>query len=266
MEPVVLVSVADGVGRLTLNRPQQRNAMSAELLTQLFENLQQMEADPRVRCIVLDGAGGNFVAGGDVKAWDALKAMSSAERGDNFRARMAPSRPAIEFIGALTKPLIIALRGYSAGAGIGFVLAADFVIADDTAKFIFANIRMGLIPDLGITYYLPRMVGERRAKRLCLLGEQLDATQAQALGIIDEITAPEALEDAVGKLTAKLAAAPAKALAETKRLLRHSRTNTLSQQLAEENEGLAVCAQEDDFKEALTAFTERRPARFGGAS
>jgi 2-(1,2-epoxy-1,2-dihydrophenyl)acetyl-CoA isomerase len=266
MEPPVLERSADGVGRLTLNRPSHRNAMSPEMLELLYQKLKQMDDDPQIRCIVLDGAGGHFVAGGDVKSWAALRAMTPKERGENFTARMAPSRPAIEFIGALTKPLIVALRGYSAGAGIGLVLAADFVIADETAKFLFANIRMGLIPDLGITYYLPRVVGERQARRLCLLGEQLDAPQAQAAGIVDEVTTPELLEDAVDKLTAKLAGAPAKALVETKRLMRISRQNGLSAQLSEENKALATCAQEQDFIEAITSFAERRPPRFGTAA
>lgn len=265
-EPVILARAENGVGRLTLNRPKQRNAMSPEMAGLLFEHIIQQENDPQIRCIVLDGAGGSFIAGGDVKSWGRLTAMTPEERGDDFRIRMAQAKPLIEFIGTMTKPFIVAPRGFSAGAGIGFVLGADFVIADDTAKFLFANIRMSLIPDLGITYYLPRLVGPRKAMRLTLLGEQIDAAQALSLGIVDEVVAPDALEDAIAKLTGTLAAMPAKALAETKKLLRHSRYNSLSDQLSEENEGLAVCAEEADFIEAITAFSEKRPPRFGQSS
>lgn len=266
MEPLVLARSANGIGRLTFNRPDRRNAMSSQMLAMFHEKLQELDADPEVRCIVVDGAGGNFMAGGDFKAWGELKGKSASERSEDFKTRLGAALPTAKLLDSIEKPLIAAIRGYSAGAGLSFVMAADFVIADDTAALVFAHIRMGLSPDMGVTYYLPRVVGERRALQLTLLGGQLDAMRAKELGLVDEVVAPDALEDAVAALTAKVIAAPARGAAETKRLLRLSRHNTFISQFNAEIEGVANCVGDEDFVEAVSAFTERRQARFGRRS
>ncbi len=266
MEPLVLARSANGVGRLTFNRPDQRNAMSPQMLEVFHEKLQELDAQPEVRCIVIDGAGGNFMAGGDIKAWARLQGMSPAERSEDFTARFSAAAPTARLFDSIEKPLIAAVRGYSVGAGLSFVLGADFVIADQTATLVFGHIRMGLVPDMALTYYLPRVVGERRALQLTLLGSQLDAVRAKELGLVDEVVAPEALEDTVAELTAKIVAAPAKAVVETKRLMRLSRHNTFDSQFNAETEGAASCVSEEDFMEALTAFSERRKPKFGRRS
>ncbi|WP_176593971.1 enoyl-CoA hydratase/isomerase family protein [Sphingobium sp. EM0848] len=263
MEDPVLSRKTGHVGWLTFNRPAQRNAMSNEMLDLFFSKLKAMDADPEIRCIVANGAGGNFIAGGDVRAWDRLKTMSPEERGADFWERLGPVLPLIEFIDGMDTPFIVAPQGYSVGAGLSFVLAADFVIADDTAKFIFGNIRMSLVPDMGITYFLPRLTGQRRAMELALFGSQIDAAQAKADGIVDEVVPPDALEATIMDLGARIAAAPARAVAETRKLLRASRNRALADQLRAETDGIALCAGEDDFIEAITAFAERRPAVFG---
>jgi 2-(1,2-epoxy-1,2-dihydrophenyl)acetyl-CoA isomerase len=265
-EPLVLSRSANGVGRLTFNRPDQRNAMSSQMLAEFHEKLVELDADPEVRCIVIDGAGGNFVAGGDVKAWAQLKGKSANQRSEDFKARLGTALPTAKLFDSIGKPLIAAIRGYSIGAGLSFVVGADFVIADTTATMIFAHIRMGLVPDMALTYYLPRVVGERRALQLTLLGSQLDAQQAKEIGLIDELVAPEALEETVAALTAKIIAVPAGAVAETKRLMRLGRHNTFDSQFSAEIEGVATCVADDDFMEAVNAFTERRQAKFGRRS
>jgi 2-(1,2-epoxy-1,2-dihydrophenyl)acetyl-CoA isomerase len=266
MEPLVLSRSANGVGRLTFNRPDQRNAMSSQMLAQFHEKLQELDADPGVRCIVIDGAGGNFVAGGDVKAWAQLKGKSASERSQDFKARLGTALPTAKLFDSIDKPLIAAIRGYSIGAGLSFVLGADFVIADETAMLVFAHIRMGLVPDMGLTYYLSRVVGERRALQLTLLGSQLDAQRAKEIGLVYDVVAPDALEDAIAGLTAKIIAAPARAAAETKRLLRLCRHNTFVSQFNAEIEGVASCVADDDFMEAVNAFSERRQPKFGRGS
>jgi 2-(1,2-epoxy-1,2-dihydrophenyl)acetyl-CoA isomerase len=263
MESLVLTRSANGVGRLTFNRPDQRNAMSSQMLAEFHAKLEPLIADPSIRCIVLDGAGSNFIAGGDVKVWAQLKGMSASERSENFKVRLRTAAPTVMLFDSIEKPLIAAIRGYSIGAGLSFVLGADFVIADDTAKLVFAHIRMGLVPDMGLTYHLSRIVGERRALQLTLLGSQLDAVQAKEAGLVDEVVAADALEDAVAGLTAKILATPARAAAETKRLLRLSRHNDFVAQFNAEIEGVARCVGDDDFMEAVNAFTERRQAKFG---
>jgi 2-(1,2-epoxy-1,2-dihydrophenyl)acetyl-CoA isomerase len=263
MEPLVLVRSANGIGRLTFNRPEQRNAMSSEMLALFHEKLHELDAEPAIRCIVIEGAGGNFVAGGDIRAWAQLQGKSASERGEDFRSRLRAALPAAMLFDSLQKPLIAALRGYSIGAGLSFVLGADFVIADQSATLVFAHIRMGLVPDMGLTYHLPRLVGERRALQLSLLGSQVDAVSGKELGLIDEVVAADALEDTVAALTAKIIATPATAVAETKRLLRLSRHNSFVAQFNAEIEGAASCVGDEDFVEAVSAFTERRQAKFG---
>jgi 2-(1,2-epoxy-1,2-dihydrophenyl)acetyl-CoA isomerase len=266
MEPLVLASTANGVGRLTFNRPEQRNAMSSQMLELFHEKLQELDGQPEVRCIVIDGAGGNFMAGGDIKAWARLQGKSPAERSEDFTARFSAAAPTARLFDSIEKPLIAAVRGYSVGAGLSFVLGADFVIADQTATLVFGHIRMGLVPDMALTYYLPRVVGERRALQLTLLGSQLDALQAKELGLVDDVVAPEALEDAIAGLTAKIIAAPAKAVVETKKLLRLSRHSTFDSQFNAEAEGAASCVSDEDFMEAVAAFSERRRPKFGRGS
>ncbi|SEE77364.1 2-(1,2-epoxy-1,2-dihydrophenyl)acetyl-CoA isomerase [Rhizobiales bacterium GAS191] len=263
MEETVLGRTKGGVGRLTLNRPDRRNAMSAEMMVLFQKKLQAMDADPAIRCIILDGAGDHFVAGGDIKAWSEVTALSPGERGDNFRQRLQGAFPLLEALEATTKPLIVAARGYCIGAGLCFVLTADFVVADETARIRLANINVGLNPDMGVTYWLPRVIGERRALRMALLGHEFDAMQARDLGLIDEVTAPGALEAAVEKLVRQILAMPARAAAETKRLIRLSRQATLASQFAAEVDGIARCVREADFLEAVSAFSERRAPRFG---
>jgi 2-(1,2-epoxy-1,2-dihydrophenyl)acetyl-CoA isomerase len=263
MQPLVLATSANGIGRLTFNRPEQRNAMSVQMLAAFHEKLQELDAQPGIRCIVIEGAGGHFVAGGDIKAWARLQGMSPSERSDDFRARLSAALPTARLFDSIDKPLIAAVRGYAIGAGLAFVLGADFAIADPTATFVFGHIRMGLVPDMGVTYYLPRVVGERRALQLSLLGGQLDAAQAKEAGLVDEVVAAEALEEAVAGLTAKILAVPAEAAAQTKRLLRLSRHNTFTSQFNAEIEGAASCVGAEDFMEAVAAFTERRQPKFG---
>jgi 2-(1,2-epoxy-1,2-dihydrophenyl)acetyl-CoA isomerase len=266
MEPPVLARSINGIGRLTFNRPEQRNAMSPQMLELFHEKLKELDDDREIHCIVIDGAGGNFVAGGDIKAWARLQGKSPSERSDDFRARLRAALPTATLFDSIEKPVIAAVRGYSIGAGLSFVLAADFAIADQTAAFVFGHIRMGLVPDMGLTYYLPRVVGERRALQLTLLGSQLDAARAKELGLVDDVVAPDALEDAIASLTAKIIAAPAKATAETKRLMRLSRHNTFASQFDAETEGAASCVSDEDFMEAVTAFSERRQPKFGRRS
>jgi 2-(1,2-epoxy-1,2-dihydrophenyl)acetyl-CoA isomerase len=266
MEDPVLARSINGVGRLTFNRPDRRNALSPQMLQLFHEKLHEFDGDPEIRCIVVDGAGGNFVAGADVKAWGRLQDKSASELSDDFNARLMAAFPTVRLFDSIEKPVIAALRGYTIGAGLSFVLAADFVIADQTAALVFGHIRMGLVPDMGLTYFLPRVVGERRALQLTLLGSQLDAVQAKEVGLVDEVVAPAAFEDAIDGLTAKIIAAPARAAAETKRLMQMSRHNSFASQFNAEAECAAICVRDGDFMEAVTAFAERRQAKFGSRS
>ncbi len=258
MEPELLITRANGIARIRFNRPAERNAVTHEMLTGLRDELDRADADPAVRCIILDGAGDHFMAGGNVTAWGRLRDAPLAEREAYFRDLMGLGAPLFDTLAGLEKPLIVGVRGYAAGAALSFVTAADFVIADETARFLFANVRVALVPDAGLSYNLPRIVGPRQATRLSILGSDLDAVQARDLGIIDEIVMGGALEAALTTLAASLIAAPATAVREIKRLMRASEAATPSEQYALETEAILRCIAEDDFLEAVAAFAERR--------
>ena len=262
-EPLILASVSGNVGRLTFNRPAQRNAMSVDMMKQFHARLQEMEADAAIRCVVLDGAGGNFVAGGDIKSWDRLRSMTPVERGEDFRRRLRDVKPLILLLDNYSKPLIAAVRGYAAGAGLCFVAAADFVVADASATFLFANIRTSLVPDMGLSHFLPRAIGYRQAVRLGLLSGQLNAADAKQIGLVTDLVDAEKFEDTIATLCNALIALPATAIRETRRAMRGAGTGELERRFQAECDGLAACAATDDFLEAITAFAEHRKPNFG---
>lgn len=260
---LVLASLRGHVGRLTFNRPAQRNAMSVEMLDQFRAHLEAMHANADLRCVVIDGAGGNFVSGGDIKSWDRLRSMSPQERGNDFRRRLGQVQPLISLLDNYRKPLIVAVRGHAAGAGLCFVAAADFVVADESATFLFANVRASLVPDMGLSYFLPRAIGYRQAVRLSLLSGSLSAAEAQRIGLVTELVKAEELEENIAALTATLSALPATAVSETRRLMRRAGSGELERHFQAECDGLAASSATDDFLEAISAFAERRKPVFG---
>ena len=266
MAPYVLTSFADGVASLTFNRPAQRNAMSVEMMDELRLALEDAAANPRVRCAVMQGAGGSFVAGADITSWSRLVDLPPSERGDEFRQQLNAVFPLVELLLSFPKPLVAAVRGHAAGAGLSLVLASDFVVAEDVAQFHFANIRAALTPDMAVTHMLPRIVGEARAMRLCLLGSQLDAREAEAIGLVSHVVTAGEFDGFVANLAAKIVAGPAVAMARTKRLIRASWQASLTEQFEAERDALADCAAEPDFVEAVAGFAERRAPRFGRSS
>jgi 2-(1,2-epoxy-1,2-dihydrophenyl)acetyl-CoA isomerase len=262
MESELLVTHTEGIARIRFNRPASRNAFTNELMVALRRAFDSANADPAVRCIVLDGVGDHFMSGGNVKAWGELLGASPEEREAYFKTLMGLGAPLFASLVRLTKPFIVGVRGYAAGAGLSFVTSADFVIADDTARFLFANVRIALAPDACLSYNLPRIVGRRQAARLCMLGSDLNAVQARDLGIVDEIVAPGAFEEAVMTLATTLAGTPARAMREIKRLMHASENSTPLGQYALETEAILNCVVEDEFVEAVAAFTERRKPSF----
>lgn len=264
MEPELLATHADGIARIRFNRPGERNAFTPGMLTALPEALDRADADPSVRCILLDGVGDHFMAGGNVKAWGDLRGSAPDVRTAYFRELMDLGAPMFESLAALEKPLVVGVRGYAAGAALSFVTGADFVIADATARFLFANVRVALVPDAGLTYNLPRIVGRRQATRLGILGSDLGAEEARDLGLVDEIVADGGLEEALAALAATLIAAPTTAVREIKRLMRMSETATPAEQYAHETDSILRCVADEDFLEAVDAFSERRRPHFGG--
>ncbi len=255
MEPVLLAEARDGWVKLTLNRPNRLNAFNTELHVALASALDDAAADGTCRAVLLTGAGRGFCAGQD------LAAVGEADLGETVDRFY---NPLIRRLRSLAKPVVCAVNGVAAGAGANLALACDIVLAARSAQFIQAFAKIGLIPDSGGTYFLPRLVGDARARALTFLGEPVKAEQAAAWGLIWKAVDDESLSGEAEALAASLATQPTFGLALTKDLLNLSSTRTLEAQLDAERDAQGRAGRTSDYREGVRAFTEKRPPVFSG--
>ncbi len=259
--PVVVESREGAVATLTLNRPERLNALNAELGGALLAALRRVAADPAVRAIVMTGAGRAFCAGGDVHMLrDARLRNAGPELGELLRA----GKEIVLAIADAEKPVLASVNGPAAGGGMNLALACDLCIASTNATFGQSFAKLGLYPDFGGTWTLPRLVGPGRAAELFYLGEMIRAAEAERMGIVNHLVAPERLADETRALAEQLAAAPPIAARAVKRLLFGSRRDALERALDEEIEQQIKCFHSEDALEGLNAFFEKRPPRFRG--
>jgi 2-(1,2-epoxy-1,2-dihydrophenyl)acetyl-CoA isomerase len=263
-EPQVLTEFSQGVATVTLNRPAALNALTPEMMDGLIEASAQCERDGTVRCVVVRGAGDNFMAGGDLKGFH----KSLTQDRDNYLRRremqVVAAHQLIYQLRRMGKPVVASVRGAAAGFGLSLVLAADLAIAADDAVFTLAYRHVGLSADGGATYFLPRVVGERRALELALLGERFTAEKARELGIVNWVTTHAKLEEETSSLARRLADGPTVALGLVKRLIRSSLDNSWDQHSHREAESFALAAATEDHLEGVAAFVEKRRAVFKG--
>ena len=259
MDEVVLHRREAGVATLTLNRPRAYNACTRELALRLQHLLREASDDDAVRAVVLTGAGKAFCAGQDLGE---LVGDDAPPMGQILKEHF---NPIIRAIRDCAKPVIAAVNGVAAGAGANIALACDLVVASERASFIQAFSKIGLIPDSGGTWTLPRLVGWQRASALAMTGEKVDAERALAMGMVYRVVPHDALADEVAALAVTLATMPTRALALTKRALEASATNTLDEQLALEDELQLEASATDDYAEGVEAFLAKRPPVFKGA-
>lgn len=252
-------SVADHVATLTLNRPAAKNALSAEMADGLEAALAAIEADREVRAVIITGAGGAFCAGGDVRAMNAGAAQNTPEV---RRAGMQRHHRNVRKLAALDRPVIAAVDGPAFGAGFSMALLADMIIATPRARFCMAFARVGLIPDFGALYTLPRIVGMARAKELMFSAREVGAAEARELGIVMELAAPEALLDRARAVAGAFANASPLALSLTKNALASSLNSDLATMLDIEAAGQGIAGASDYAKESFRRFAAREPARF----
>lgn len=260
-----LLTVIEGpVARITVNRPEARNATSYAMLAEIREFLKRIEHDSDVRCVVLNGAGGHFMAGADLGGFTEALKQSPAERRRQFEERVHQCSSLFLAIERLPQPFLTSVRGAVAGAGIGFVASSDFVVASENALFVLAHVHIGASADGSSTYYLPRVVGLRKAKELAMLGERIPAQQALAMNLVNRVVPDGELESETAKLVDRLVNAPSRALAGMKRMMNASLGNTLARQLQMEADAFSECASTEDFVEGVSAFIEKRKPVFRG--
>ncbi|MEM7405288.1 MAG: enoyl-CoA hydratase/isomerase family protein [Pseudomonadota bacterium] len=258
----ILYDVAERVATITLNRPERLNALNPAMRIELGAAVRAAGADDAVRAIVITGAGRGFCSGGDVKA---MNERNESGAGSPLMEQMAPARD--ETVLAMRdspKPLIAAVNGAAAGAGMNVALACDIRIASDTAKFGQTFARRGLHPDWGGTYFLPRIVGMAKACELIFTGKMIDAEEALRLGIVTEVTSPDALLPAVMELAGAIAAGPPIAIRLARRALYRNADCGLREALEYETFAQNLCRETDDAREGVKAFVEKRAPQFEG--
>ena len=243
------------VQTITLNRPEKMNAFTRNLHAELNAALKQAR-DPEVRAVVVTGAGRAFCAGQDLTEF--------GETGDIGASLRATYHPNVHAVRSLEKPVIAAVNGACAGAGLSFACACDIRIAADSAMFVPGFIGIGLIPDAGGTYFIHRLLGAPRAFEWMSSNRRLTAAEAHAWGLVSEVVETDALAARAAELAAFYADLPTRGIGMTKRLFDHADTASLDQQLEMEAQLQASATESDDFREGVSAFLEKRPPKFTG--
>ncbi|NNJ11344.1 2-(1,2-epoxy-1,2-dihydrophenyl)acetyl-CoA isomerase [Chloroflexales bacterium ZM16-3] len=253
-EQTILYTTDGPVATITLSRPEVYNALNAQLHRELMEALRQAERDPAVRCVVITGTGKAFCSGQD------LREFADVGKGLDIGARLRESyNPLVKRIRGMGKPVVAAVNGPAAGAGMSLALACDFRVAAMSARFSAAFVNIGLIPDCGMIYFLPRLIGQARALELCLTGGQIDAVTAKEWGLVNAVAADEEFTDAVRQYAESLANRPALTVSLIKRALEMSQDSDLAHVLEYEAEAQVVAGAHPDFVEGVAAFREKRP-------
>ncbi len=259
MSNSIKLKIENKVAFISLNRPEVFNSFNREMALSLQDTLDSCETNNEVRAIVLSGTGKAFCAGQD------LKEVTSPELNPGFKKILEEHyNPIITRIRSIKKPIIAAVNGVAAGAGANIALACDIVIADEKASFIQAFSLIGLVPDSGGTFFLPRLIGFQKASAIAMLGDKISAEEAERLGMIYKYVSSDEFEETVQKIAVKMANMPTKALGMIKHLLNKSMTNDLSAQLALESKLQIEAAQSEDYKEGVSAFIEKRRPNFKG--
>jgi 2-(1,2-epoxy-1,2-dihydrophenyl)acetyl-CoA isomerase len=248
----------DGIGTITLNRPDVYNALNDEITYELQDALKAVAKDDQTRVVVLTGEGKAFCSGQD------LKASSGQEKRSFIESLHKRYNPIIRAMRNLPKPIVCRLNGVAAGAGCSLALACDIIVASEEATLIEVFINIGLVPDSGSSYFLPRLVGMAKAFELCTMGSRVKAAEAVAMGLVNKAVPADQLDAAVREYTTYFSKAPTKAIGLIKKMLNKSATSTLDEMLEYEAYSQEIAGSTADYKEGVLAFLEKRKAGFLG--
>lgn len=257
----IILKEAEGIMTIVLNRPEKLNAFIGHMRRDLAEALEHASSDRTIRVVVITGAGRAFCAGGDVGFMAELMNRGDSEE---FARILGAGRRVISAIRQMTKPVIAAVNGPASGAGCNLAFACDLRVASTAATFSQSFLKVGLHPDWGGTYFLPRLVTPPKACEMFFLGESIDAEEALRLNIVNRVVPPELLEDATNQLAAQLRAAPPIAIAAAKHAVYMSEKEDLDEMLRYETEAQLRCFESEDGHEGVRAFLEKREPRFTG--
>jgi 2-(1,2-epoxy-1,2-dihydrophenyl)acetyl-CoA isomerase len=249
---------SEGVATITLNRPDVYNALNDGITYELQDALKAVAKDDQVRVVVLTGEGKAFCSGQD------LKAASGQEKRSFIDSLHKRYNPIIRAMRNLPKPIVGRLNGVAAGAGCSLALACDVIVAVEEASLIEIFVNIGLVPDSGSSYFLPRLVGMAKAFELCAMGSKVKAKEAYEMGLITKVVTADQLDNAVREYTDHFAKAPTKAIGLIKKMLNKSATSTLDEMLEYEAYSQEIAGQSHDYKEGVTAFLEKRKPVFLG--
>ena len=261
MDAFILSEVEQGVMTITLNRPDRLNGFNDLMHQQLAACLTQAERDENVRCLLITGAGRGFCAGQDLNDRNVDPSGPAPDLGLSVERFY---NPLVRRLAALPKPVIAAVNGVAAGAGATLALGCDIVLAARSANFVMAFSKLGLVPDCGGSWFLPRVAGRARAMGLALLGEKLSAEQAAQWGMIWQLVEDAELADTSRQLARHLATQPTFGLGLIKKALQASETNGLDAQLDLERDYQRLAGRSDDYREGVSAFLAKRPPQFSG--
>jgi 2-(1,2-epoxy-1,2-dihydrophenyl)acetyl-CoA isomerase len=251
----------DGVAWIRMNRPDELNALNLPMAQELCKVGTYCSTEKKVRSVVLTGTGRAFCAGGDVK--DMLKHLRETGRVDLFLRDLALQLHAfVAEMARMPKPVIAAVNGTAAGAGLSMNLASDISIAVKEARFVMAYTNIALVPDGSSTYFLPRIVGYKKAMEMIYLNEPIDTDEALRLGIVNRVLPAEDFEEGIASLAQKLAQGPTEAYGRAKANVRLGLSESLESQMENERQGIALCGLGGEFQEGVTAFVEKRKAKF----
>ncbi len=254
----ILFEIKNSIAFITLNRPEKFNSFNGEMALSLQQRLDESNKDKSIRCVYITGAGKGFCAGQDITE------IADPNQPGIEKFILEHYNPIINKIRDLNKPVVAAVNGIAAGAGANIALCCDVVVAKGSATFIQAFSKIGLVPDSGGTFFLPRLIGFQKAGALMMLADKVSSTEAEKMGMIYKVFADDVFENESLRIAETLAHMPTQALAYTKQLLNISLSNDLEQQLKAEDTFQQKAAATNDFKEGIKAFLEKRSPVFKG--